>query len=118
VGDSGSDGSESGDPLFTCDACSKGIAQGEERFHCLLCRNFDLCAACYGRSLEVGVILGDSHSASHPVTRLGGLSDLQGGTSVSSTPLGSLVVHPPWERCMLLLGAFAAAIVLATVVRH
>jgi hypothetical protein len=34
-------------PTYTCDICTSHFTKEDERFHCLVCYDFDLCCVCY-----------------------------------------------------------------------
>lgn len=49
-------------PRFTCDVCKTKIFDLLNRYHCLQCRDFDICVNCFAKKSFTG-----SHTASHPL---------------------------------------------------
>lgn len=68
---------------FFCDSCNAKIAAGATRYHCLDCRDLDLCAGCFQRQAEPA-----PHRTTHRMqTFVNGVATAAAAAAVPSDPL-------------------------------
>jgi len=81
-GGSSTEGSALDGGEFVCDACERCIGLDEDRFHCLLCHNYDLCVACH----DVGRARGENHTPDHPMVRISSERPANDGAVAAEAP--------------------------------